>query len=43
MRTERVLFVVDRHTGGEVTRIVLGGNFFAIVDAESLGIHQYIF
>lgn len=25
MRTERVLFVVDTHTGGEPTRIVLGG------------------
>ncbi len=34
MRTERVLFVVDTHTGGEPTRIVLGG--FPPVNCDSM-------
>ena len=34
MRTERVLFVVDTHTGGEPTRIVLGG--FSPVNYDSM-------
>ena len=34
MRTERVLFVVDTHTGGEPTRIVLGE--FPPVNCDSM-------
>ena len=34
MRTERALFVVDTHTGGEPTRIVLGG--FPPVNCDSM-------
>jgi proline racemase len=34
MRTERVLFVVDTHTGGETTRIVIGG--FPVINCDSM-------
>jgi proline racemase len=34
MRTERILFVVDTHTGGEPTRIVIGG--FPPVNCDSM-------
>jgi proline racemase len=41
MRTERVLFVVDTHTEGEPTRIVIGG--FPPINCDSMrGRLEYI-
>ena len=38
MKTQRTIFTVESHTMGEPLRLVVGGSFFAMLDAAQLGI-----